>query len=107
MECLKQINQNEEVKSELEKQNIALSVHANINDRKDAHNKGFDVRTDKSKEISVRGDLVYDEYSGYVDFCNEFAAMGATYIGGCCGCGPKGIEYVCKSLNNPEASSSR
>lgn len=33
--------------------------------------------------------------------------MGATYIGGCCGCGPKGIEYVCKSLNNPEASSSR
>eukprot|EP00392_Amoebophrya_sp_AT5.2_P017132 g17453.t1 len=90
---------------------IRLCAYANVNDRKDAHDNGFDVRKDKHSAIKKRSDLVAARpsksddagtggkvpsysYGGYVDFVHEMVEGGVDVIGGCCGCGPEGIEEL-------------
>eukprot|EP00927_Polykrikos_kofoidii_P055920 TRINITY_DN50105_c0_g1_i1.p1 TRINITY_DN50105_c0_g1~~TRINITY_DN50105_c0_g1_i1.p1 ORF type:complete len:611 (-),score=108.02 TRINITY_DN50105_c0_g1_i1:75-1907(-) len=94
LDSLKALESTPGVHQALQEVNIKLSAHANVNDRKQAHLAGFDVRSDKSKAIQARGDLVLDGFSGYAKFCKAFVAHGATYVGGCCGCGPAGISAV-------------
>lgn len=94
LECLKAIEDAEGLSQELRDAGVRLSAHANCNDRRQAHAKGFDVTKDKSKEIKVRHDLVDDGFTGYVQLCADFVKHGASYVGGCCGCGPEGIEAM-------------
>eukprot|EP00929_Paragymnodinium_shiwhaense_P112096 TRINITY_DN80354_c0_g1_i1.p1 TRINITY_DN80354_c0_g1~~TRINITY_DN80354_c0_g1_i1.p1 ORF type:complete len:915 (-),score=296.95 TRINITY_DN80354_c0_g1_i1:170-2914(-) len=107
LECLMALDKTQGLNEALRAAGIKLSAHANLNDRKEAHKKGFDVREDKSKAIKARADLVYGGFDGYVKFCREFVKYGASYIGGCCGCGPQGIvsmKNICKANFNGAGS---
>jgi hypothetical protein len=74
--------------------NIALCAYANINDRKAAHDSGFDCADSKSHKIEKRADLVCDEHKKYTDIMWQLSEQGVTYVGGCCGCGPNGIAAL-------------
>jgi len=39
-----------------------------------------------------------DSYRGYVDFVRKFVDNGAEIVGGCCGCGPEGIQEIAATL---------
>ena len=56
------------------------------------------MRTECHSKIAARGDLVHGNYEGYVQFCEAFVAKGATFVGGCCGCGPAGIRAIGRAL---------
>lgn len=105
LECLEAIEAQDGLSRELKEAGLRLSAHANVNDRKEAHKKGFDVRTDKSQDIKARDDLVYDGFGGYVKFCKKFAKHGATYLGGCCGCGPAGINGIASQCTGDPVTS--
>jgi len=94
LECLKAIEAVDGLNKEITDAGIALACYANVNDRREAHKKGFDVKTDKVDKIEKRADLCEDDYSGYLDFTKEFVKHGATWVGGCCGCGPEGIKRM-------------
>lgn len=96
LSCLEALESAPGVREALKAAGVKLSTHANLNDRKEAHKKGFDVRTDKSQAIRARGDLVYDGFGGYIKFCHAFIKKGAEYVGGCCGCGPLAISSMSK-----------
>ena len=54
---------------ELREHQIALSVHANVNDRRQAHKKGFVLGTSGSTTgIKKQRHLVGDDYAGFVEF---------------------------------------
>jgi len=94
LDCLKALESAVGMHQSLKDAGIKLSAHANLNDRSEAHKQGFDVRTDQSKAIRAREDLVYDDFGGYIRFCKQFVTHGAAYVGGCCGCGPAGISAL-------------
>jgi 2-dehydropantoate 2-reductase len=94
LECFKAIQAKSGLRAELQKAGIRLSAHGNCNDRKEAHAKGFNVKADKSQEIKKRKDLCEDGYSGYAHFCKQMVDNGASIVGGCCGCGPEGIQAL-------------
>jgi S-methylmethionine-dependent homocysteine/selenocysteine methylase len=81
----------------LEAANIELISYANCNDRKATlDGKGFDASNVKKGDVRVRADLADKDWSGFAAFAEEFQDLGATYIGGCCGCRPAGINMLCK-----------
>lgn len=79
---------------------IALGAWCNINDRKAAHSQGFNVQTDKSQlqEARARPGLHANGCEGYARWVERFVAAGASFVGGCCGCGPDGIATMRDSL---------
>lgn len=94
LECLQAIQAEPGLSQALKDAGVKLSAHANLNDRREAHQKGFNVSKDNSKLIKARQDLVYDGFQGYVKFCKDFVNHGCSYVGGCCGCGPLGITSM-------------
>ena len=48
----------------------------------------------------MRSDLVDDEHAGYCNAIEEMITKfkAVTHIGGCCGCGPEGIQSLKKNL---------
>jgi len=77
--------------------NIELISYANCNDRKATlDGEGFDASKVKKGDVRVRADLADKDWSGFAAFAGEFEELGATYIGGCCGCRPAGINMLCK-----------
>eukprot|EP00931_Biecheleriopsis_adriatica_P047588 TRINITY_DN27440_c0_g1_i1.p1 TRINITY_DN27440_c0_g1~~TRINITY_DN27440_c0_g1_i1.p1 ORF type:complete len:436 (+),score=103.69 TRINITY_DN27440_c0_g1_i1:195-1310(+) len=90
---------------------LSFAVYANLNERK-VYDEGFDVEnietvatdgkpvTPKST-IKARTDMTGgsedDPFAGYVAFTHRLITKhGVSAVGGCCGCGPLGIEAVCK-----------
>ena len=46
---------------------------------------------------------VKDNYHGYIEFCVEAVEkFGVSLVGGCCGCGPDGIERIARQFHNGE-----
>merc|ERR1711869_149955 len=91
------MNSWEEAVCALEAANIELITYANCNDRKAAlDGQGFDAAKVKKGDVRVRADLADKDWSGFAAFAEEFQNLGATYIGGCCGCRPAGINMLCK-----------
>jgi S-methylmethionine-dependent homocysteine/selenocysteine methylase len=78
----------------LQKAGIELMVYANCSDRKEALAKGFNSQEVKAGDVRVRADLADNEWTGFASFCEDFHKHGATYIGGCCGCRPQGIQML-------------
>ena len=91
--------------AELRVAGVGLSVHANLNDRREAHLRGFDVRRLRPEEDQVRerADLCEDSFRGYVEVCEEMVRLfGVSYVGGCCGCGPDGIRELVRAFSTEE-----
>jgi S-methylmethionine-dependent homocysteine/selenocysteine methylase len=81
----------------LEAAKIGLITYANCNDRKATlDGTGFDASKVKAGDVRVRADLADKDWSGFAALAEEFQGLGATYIGGCCGCRPAGINMLCK-----------
>jgi homocysteine S-methyltransferase len=94
-------------------QGVGTAVYANMHERK-VYDEGFDVgEIDATKVVDPnispvnrrksiikrRSDLTqYSEsnpFKGYVKFCSEYVRQyGCSAVGGCCGCGPEGIEAL-------------
>jgi len=107
-----------DVHMKLEGKGVKLAVYANLNERH-VYDQGFalenvDVRqgTLRSGEqippvpqktrskIRVRQELFgYDGVEGYLRFSQQVCSkFGVNWIGGCCGCGPKGIEAIAENV---------
>ena len=87
------------VKSALKSRNINICVYPNLNECRTSHEKGYDVG--KVRTISKRVDLVSKQHDGFCNFTKEMVQrFGATYIGGCCGCTPDGIERLFETYNS-------
>merc|ERR1712187_354957 len=103
----------------LRQKGVNTAVYANMHERK-VYDEGFDVEnidaaavvdptknvTSPKSPIKRRKDLTEysesDPFNGYVRFCKEYVQVyGCSAIGGCCGCGPKGIEALHTTFNNP------
>jgi S-methylmethionine-dependent homocysteine/selenocysteine methylase len=85
------------VRPALDAADIKLIAYANCNDRKatlDA--EGFDASKVKRGDVRVRADLADKDWSLFAKFGDEFRSLGASYIGGCCGCRPAGISMLCQ-----------
>jgi len=94
-----------ETKRILKEAGIKLCAYANVNDRKAVHDTGFSVSGDKPKDINKRADLVdlsadQADYGGYLDFVQKFIDEGVSMVGGCCGCGPEGINQIFENARN-------
>jgi homocysteine S-methyltransferase len=96
----------------LRDQGVGTAVFANMHERK-VYDEGFDVGnidasavvdpstdvTSPKSTIKRRKDLTQysenDPFKGYVKFCKEYVVRyGCSAVGGCCGCGPEGIEAL-------------
>ena len=87
---------------ELSAAGIHLSVHANVNDRRLAHKQGFQLGAGAVAKIQKVPGLVNNDYAGYVAFCRDVVDnYGVTYVGGCCGCGPFGIQKMAEEFSHP------
>jgi S-methylmethionine-dependent homocysteine/selenocysteine methylase len=106
IEALKAVEAVDGLHGELAAEGIALSAHANVQDRKEAHSKGFDLQELKMEDVKDRADLVDDAFVGYARFCGEFVEHGVTYVGGCCGCGPTGIGSIVRHFQPSNVSNS-
>jgi len=66
--------------------------------------KGYEARVKSSSSPStVKSDGIevaakFHSYAGYVEFAQKFVDCGAEIIGGCCGCGPGGIQQVAAAV---------
>jgi len=100
LQCLTNIRATEGLSEEIKEAGIDIAVYANCNDREAAHSGGFKVSSDDSTKIEARSDLVDEKYAGYVDFVNKFIELGATFVGGCCGCSHEGIENIRRGLKS-------
>ncbi|CAD7946620.1 unnamed protein product [Amoebophrya sp. A25] len=111
LDSLKAVKGDEALQQAIKSLDLRVCAYANVNDRKEAHDNGFDVRKDKREAIEKRHDLVKKiedptdatqtpsyAYDGYVDFVGQFIDEGADIVGGCCGCGPDGIQEIGKRL---------
>mmetsp|Transcript_55323 Transcript_55323/g.147722 ORF Transcript_55323/g.147722 Transcript_55323/m.147722 type:complete len:753 (-) Transcript_55323:211-2469(-) len=82
---------------DLHEAGILMAAYANVNDRKNAHDsEGFDVRKIRNSRegIKRRDDLAADGWAGYLEFVSHWRVHGVSVVGGCCGCGPEGIEAL-------------
>jgi len=100
-----------DVYKKLEGKGVKLAVYANLNERH-VYDEGFaienvDVRQgitpvpQKTRsKIRVRQELFgYDGVEGYLRFSQQVCSkFGVNWIGGCCGCGPKGIEAIAENV---------
>lgn len=106
LEALRAVKETPGLMNELESAGIKLSVHANLNDRREAHKKGFQVEDAKGTQTIVkRRSLVDDDHAGYVEFCREAVdKYRVAYVGGCCGCGHEGIQCIAEEFGRRKRS---
>ena len=96
LDALKAIESAPGLPEELKTAGVALAGWANCNDRAAAHSEGK-TWAESSREggeaakLRVREDLLGD---GYTRFAMEYLKHGASWVGGCCGCGPEGIHRI-------------
>merc|ERR1712151_380245 len=110
----------------LRDQGVTTAAYANMHERK-VYDEGFDVGDidaaavvepvspssgygspqppirKRNSIIRRRNDLTdfseSDPFNGYMKFCKEYVKVyGCSAVGGCCGCGPKGIEALQKAF---------
>ena len=87
----------DEAKVRLEQANIVLGAYANFHDTSH-HKTKYSASTDIASAQSPNGKIKLkrreDLNTEYIHFCNTWADMGVTHIGGCCGSTPADIDSV-------------
>eukprot|EP00930_Biecheleria_cincta_P075959 TRINITY_DN63161_c0_g1_i1.p1 TRINITY_DN63161_c0_g1~~TRINITY_DN63161_c0_g1_i1.p1 ORF type:complete len:365 (+),score=62.94 TRINITY_DN63161_c0_g1_i1:35-1129(+) len=101
-------------------QGLEMVVYGNLHERK-VYDEGFDVNSIDASEhaksnvecqdvpevrkspIRKRKDMTEGStpFAGYVSFVHQCVhTYGVSSVGGCCGCGPAGIEAVCRDIKS-------
>lgn len=92
--------------AELQQQGVRMAAYANLNERK-AYDEGYSREEGDNgvaaPNITKREDLTAssgdDPFCGHTAFVRRFVHdYGISMVGGCCGCGPAGIEAICRCL---------
>jgi len=100
IDCLKNIqNDPNELNLKLNTFNIKLCGYSNVTECRERHANGFSTENAQHEHIVGREDLMHENYLGYAKFVEQFVQHGATMVGGCCGCGPEGIETIGSHLH--------
>lgn len=78
----------------LKRAGVAFGAYANFHDCREAHDAGFDVRNGTKMKRRTLLD------STYLSFCRNWAKMGVTHIGGCCGTTPANILEIARNADD-------
>lgn len=99
LDTLKAIDAEEGLLKELNDAGLPLLAYSNLHHREKVHSTGFEA-SKHTAQVVLRKDLADDTFEGYVQFVQQYVEHGVSLVGGCCGCGPEGIQRLVSLYGN-------